>query len=90
MDGSGVSHEGLQQLGTRRQLFAHVETAAHHGPGEERMEEWARLMFNGGWYAWSQGKYEMAKRMVCKAWRSRKKKLGKDDQKTLASTSLLG
>ncbi|EJT67983.1 hypothetical protein GGTG_14440 [Gaeumannomyces tritici R3-111a-1] len=71
-----------------RQLFAHVKAAADHGPVEET-EEWANPMYNGGWYALSQGQYEVAERMVSKAQRSYEKRLGRDDKRTLASTSML-
>ena len=74
---------------TCRQLFAHVEAAVDQRPPEESIEEWASLMYNGGWYAWSQGSYGAAERMVGKAQRSRKKRLGEDDEKTLDSMSLL-
>jgi hypothetical protein len=74
---------------TCRQLFAHVEAAVDQRPPEESIEEWASLMYNGGWYAWSQGRYEAAERMVGKAQRSRKKRLGEDDEKTLDSMLLL-
>ncbi|KAL8366542.1 hypothetical protein RB595_010412 [Gaeumannomyces hyphopodioides] len=70
-----------------RQLFAHVKAAADHGPVEEETKEWANLMYNGGWYALSQGQYEVAKRMARKAQRSNEKR--KDDEWTLASTNVL-
>ncbi len=41
------------------QLFAYVEAAVDHRPVEERIEEWASLMYNGGWYAYLQGRYEV-------------------------------
>ncbi|KAL8325294.1 hypothetical protein RB597_008519 [Gaeumannomyces tritici] len=72
-----------------RPLFPHVKTAADHGPVEEETEGWANLMYNGGWYALLQGQYEVAERMVSKAQRSYEKRLGKDDEWTLASTSML-
>ncbi|KAL8310426.1 hypothetical protein RB597_010317 [Gaeumannomyces tritici] len=74
---------------TCQQLFAHVEAAADHGPGGERMETWASLMYKGGWYAYSQGRYEVAERMAAKAQKIRKKKFGENDERTLQSTLLL-
>jgi len=52
-------------------------------------ESWANLMHNGGWYVWPEGRYEVAERMVDKAQRKRKKRLGEEDEKTLESMSLL-
>ena len=69
-------------------LFAHVEVALGYRPSEETVEKWAMLLHNGGWYAWSQGRYEVAEQMLGKARNVRKKKLGADDMATLASTSL--
>ena len=69
-----------------RQLFAHVEAAIDHRPVEERMDDWASLMHNGGWYAWLQGRYEVAERMAGKAQRSRKKRLGEDDTYSASKT----
>ncbi|KAK3357871.1 hypothetical protein B0T25DRAFT_517237 [Lasiosphaeria hispida] len=73
---------------TCRQLFAHVEAAVYQRPAEDSAEEWATLMHNGGWYAWSQGWYEVAERMVGKARKTREKRLGSEDEASLQSISL--
>ncbi|KAK3394967.1 hypothetical protein B0H63DRAFT_462461 [Podospora didyma] len=41
---------------TCRGLFAHVHVALGYRPSEDRVETWATLSHNGGWYAWSQGR----------------------------------
>ncbi|KAK4205945.1 P-loop containing nucleoside triphosphate hydrolase protein, partial [Rhypophila decipiens] len=72
-----------------RRLFVHVEKAMGCRPADGEMEEvWARLLYNGGWYAWSQGQYEIAERMVDKARRTREKRLGREDEASLQSVLL--
>ncbi|KAK3985963.1 kinesin light chain [Cladorrhinum sp. PSN332] len=71
-----------------RSLFAHVQVALGYRPSENMAERWAKLLHNGGWYAWSQGGYEVAQQMVGKARRVREKRLGKEDVATLDSMSL--
>ncbi|KAK4683078.1 hypothetical protein QC764_0025720 [Podospora pseudoanserina] len=73
---------------TCRNLFAHVQVVLGYRPSENREEIWATLLYNGGWFAWSQGKYEVAQQMVGKARRAREKRLGKEDAATQASISL--
>ncbi|KAL8364795.1 hypothetical protein RB595_003867 [Gaeumannomyces hyphopodioides] len=74
---------------TCRQFFAHVEAAIDCRPTEKGTQElWAGLMYRGGWYALEQGRYGAAERMAGKAKRNREKRLGKSDEKTLASTAL--
>ncbi|KAK3681825.1 hypothetical protein B0T22DRAFT_445427 [Podospora appendiculata] len=73
---------------TCRSLFAHVQVAFGYRPSEDTLEIWATLLHNGGWYAWSQGVYEVAQQMLGKARKVRKRRLGKDDMATLASTSI--
>jgi tetratricopeptide (TPR) repeat protein len=71
-----------------RDLFAHVQVALSYRPGEDTLETWATLFHNGGWYAWSQGRYEVAQQMLGKARKVREKRLGKENVATLASTSM--
>ncbi|KAI6747690.1 hypothetical protein HG531_008232 [Fusarium graminearum] len=74
-----------------RALFAHVEAAVEYRPNEESLKKtWSGLLHNGGWYAWLQGRYVVAEQMTSKARRTCEKLLGKDDEASLASTSLLG
>ncbi|RYP55594.1 hypothetical protein DL771_012348 [Monosporascus sp. 5C6A] len=74
-----------------QRLFTHVEEALNHRPGDEGpWLEWTRILHNGGWYAWSQGWYEVSERMVQKARRIRQKQFGQEHEATLASISLLG
>ncbi|KAK5651031.1 hypothetical protein OQA88_1504 [Cercophora sp. LCS_1] len=67
-----------------RGLFAHVQVALGYRLKKDTLE-WATLLHNGGWYAWSQGRYEVAQQMVRKARKVREEKLGRDDVATLAS-----
>ncbi|KAK4653373.1 LOW QUALITY PROTEIN: hypothetical protein QC762_0082910 [Podospora pseudocomata] len=73
---------------TCRNLFAHVQVAVAYQPSDDRNDIWATLLYNGGWFAWSQGRYEVAQRMVGKARRARENRLGKEDTASLDSMSL--
>ncbi|KAK3947691.1 hypothetical protein QBC32DRAFT_318570 [Pseudoneurospora amorphoporcata] len=74
---------------TCQRLFPHVERAVDYRPVEGKLEEaWATLLYNGGWYAELQGRYDVAEKMARKSRRSRKEILGREDERTLASTSL--
>ncbi|KAK3376527.1 hypothetical protein B0T24DRAFT_648420 [Lasiosphaeria ovina] len=73
---------------TCQSLFVHVQVALGYRPGEDMLETWATLLHNGGWYAWSQGRYEVSQHMLGKAREVREKRLGKKDVVTLASISL--
>ena len=73
---------------TCRSLFAHVQVVLGYRPSEETVETWATLLHNGGWYAWSQGRYDIAQQMLGKARKVREKKLGAEDMATLASISV--
>ena len=75
---------------TCQRLFAHVEVAINYRPADsEAQVAWARLLYNGSWYAWLQGRYDVAERMVGKARKAREKRLGSEDNASLQSTSLL-
>ncbi|KAK4207944.1 kinesin light chain 3 [Rhypophila decipiens] len=73
---------------TCRSLFAHVQAALGYQPSEDMAEKWATLLHNGGWYAWSQGRYEIAKQMLGRSRKVREKMLGKEDVATLNSISM--
>ncbi|KAK4182110.1 hypothetical protein QBC35DRAFT_536685 [Podospora australis] len=79
-----------QNWGKCQGLFAHVQVALDYRPDENTAERWATLLHNGGWYAWSQGRYDIAEQMADKAREVREKKLGKGDLVTLASIELFG
>ncbi|KAK3360388.1 hypothetical protein B0T25DRAFT_129221 [Lasiosphaeria hispida] len=74
---------------TCRSLFAHAQVALGYRPSEETVETWATLLYNGGWYAWLQGRYDIAHQMAGKSRKAREKRLGKEDVVTLNSMSLL-
>ncbi|KAH8894307.1 TPR-like protein [Thozetella sp. PMI_491] len=69
-------------------LFTHVQAALQYRPKDEWLDQWATLLYNGGWYAWLQGRYDIAERMAGMARKAREKRLGKEDRATLASTFL--
>jgi tetratricopeptide (TPR) repeat protein len=73
---------------TCRSLFAHVQVVLGYRPSEEMVEKWAALLYNGGWYAWSQGRYDVAQQMLGKAKKACEKRLGKENIATLASISM--
>ncbi|KFA80243.1 hypothetical protein S40288_04572 [Stachybotrys chartarum IBT 40288] len=73
---------------TCRSLFAHAQVAVDYPPNADGVEEWATLLHNGGWYAWLQGRYDVAEQMVRKACKAREKRFGKEDLMSLSSTSL--
>ncbi|KAK4129022.1 hypothetical protein N657DRAFT_652545 [Parathielavia appendiculata] len=73
---------------TCRSLFAHVQVILGYQPNDKTVETWARLLHNGGWYAWTQGRYEVAHQMLGKARKVRDKKLGADSVATSASMSM--
>ena len=75
---------------TCQKLFAHVEVASYCKPAEDELEKvWATLLHNGGRFAWVQGRYNVAERMIQKSERSRRRIVGNDDIMTLVSRSLL-
>ena len=71
-----------------QKLFAHVQLALDYKPAENSTEEWENLLFRGGWYAWSKGKYAIAEQMVGKAWKIGISKRGREDHDTLVAASL--
>ncbi|KAM7209901.1 kinesin light chain, partial [Rhypophila decipiens] len=71
-----------------RSLFAHAEVVLGYQPSGDTVETWSRLLNNGGWYAWSQGRYDIAEQMLSKARKAREKELGREDMATLETISL--
>ncbi|KAK4148826.1 kinesin light chain [Chaetomidium leptoderma] len=74
---------------TCRRLFAHVQVALEYRPSEDIAVKWAILLYNGGWYAWSQGRYNVAQQMLDKARKVLEKRLREDNMATLACISML-
>lgn len=72
---------------TCQALFTHIQLAINYRPTENTVEEWASLCHRGGSYAWQQGKYDIAERMLEKAKKTYSKRLGKDDVASLQTTS---
>ncbi|KAL6409895.1 hypothetical protein AUP68_06297 [Ilyonectria robusta] len=76
--------------GTCQMFFPHVEAALEHRPKNDNIKEkWAGLLYKGGWYALERGMYGIAGKMLYKAKRTLEKRLGREDETTLASVSLL-
>ncbi|CAI6099545.1 unnamed protein product [Clonostachys chloroleuca] len=74
---------------TCRTLFAHVEATIKYQLKEKSLkEQWANLLYNGGWYAWSQGRYTVAEQMARRAKETREDILGSENVETLASVLL--
>ncbi len=57
-------------------LFAHVQVALDYRPEGDGQDAWATLLYNGGWYALSQGRYNVAEQMADSARKAQKKRLG--------------
>ncbi|KAF5132805.1 Kinesin light chain [Metarhizium anisopliae] len=70
-------------------LFTHVQLAINYRPTENTVEEWASLCQRGGLYAWQQGKYDIAQRMLEQAKKTYTKRLGEDDSASLQTTSMI-
>ncbi|KAM7202262.1 P-loop containing nucleoside triphosphate hydrolase protein [Rhypophila sp. PSN 637] len=82
-----IFKERVLKLGDVSNFFAHVQVALGYQPNADTAQTLAALLHNGGWYAWSQGRYDIAQQMLGKARRVREKKVGKENVVTLASTS---
>ena len=79
-----------QNWSTCQRLFPHAEAAVGHRPTDKRaLKEWAYILNNAGWYAWTQGKYTAAGRMARKAVATRQDVLGAEHLDTLMSLSIL-
>ncbi|KAK4233565.1 kinesin light chain [Achaetomium macrosporum] len=74
---------------TCRSLFAHVQVVSGYRPSEETVEAWAKLMHDGGWYAWSQESYDIAEKMLRKAKNTCEERLGKENEATLSCMLML-
>ncbi|KAK3296679.1 uncharacterized protein B0H64DRAFT_106668 [Chaetomium fimeti] len=74
---------------TCRILFPHVHVALGYRPGRDTVETWATLLHNAGWYASSQGEYDIAERMVGEALKVREKRRGNEDLVTQETMLLL-
>ena len=79
-----------QNWSTCQRLFPHAEAAVGHRPTDKRsLKEWAYILNNAGWYAWTQGKYTAAGRMARKAVATRQDVLGAEHLDTLMSLGIL-
>ena len=71
---------------TCQQLFPHVETAANNRPtDEESCLKWASILHYGGWYAETQGRYDVASEILKKAMAARERILGSEHELTMSS-----
>jgi hypothetical protein len=71
-----------------RDLFVHIQATLNYKLDWTAQKAWATLCYLGGEYALSQGRYDIAQRMVNKSVEVYEKRLGKDDDLTWQSRAL--
>ncbi len=87
--GYGTSLDTLAKGGSSWSLLARVQAAfGSRPPSRDAIEAWATLLHNGGSYARSQGRFELAQQMSGKAREVREKRLGNKNRATLSSMTL--
>ncbi|KAI1137114.1 P-loop containing nucleoside triphosphate hydrolase protein [Hypoxylon sp. FL0543] len=75
----------------RRKLLPHAEITLNHRPeDEESLQDWALVLFNGGYYATEQGRHATARKLTEEALAAIEKIYGKKSFLTLNAMSLLG
>ena len=75
---------------TCQQLFPHAEMILLYCPtNEDYLEQWASILLNAAWYSDDKGSYDIAEEMNRSALKGRKRVLGEEHPKTLASMSNL-
>ena len=79
-----------ENLGSCQALFPHAKSAIAHRPKMgDSLIEWASLMHNVAWYAWSKGSAVEAIQLSETALEVRKKILGQEHEKTLTSMGMV-
>ena len=72
-------------------LFPHAKSAITQQPRtEDSLNEWASLMYNAAWYAWTKGDAAEAVQLSRTSMEVRKKILGQEHRKTLSSMRMVG
>ncbi|KAI1302224.1 P-loop containing nucleoside triphosphate hydrolase protein [Xylaria venustula] len=80
----------LSNWDTCDKLYPHAERAIHYKPAEkELLDEWALIMYKGGWYSRDQGKYSTAEMMMKKALNACKAQRGEEHGNTLSAMHAL-
>ena len=75
---------------TCQALFPHVEAMEmHRVRGTDYLQVWARVLYNGAWYAMNRGQFGLAEKMARASLEVDQKILGLDDTATLNSISML-
>jgi tetratricopeptide (TPR) repeat protein len=75
---------------TCQTLFPHVEAMEiQRVMSTDRLQVWARVLYNGAWYAAERGQYGLAEKMARASLEVRQEVLGLDDTAILDSTSML-
>ena len=75
---------------TCQALFPHVEAMEmHRVRSTDHLQVWARVLYNGAWYAMERGQYGLAERMARASLEVCQEVLGLDDIATLNSTTML-
>ena len=75
---------------TCQKLFAHVVVLQPRGVSSlHHRRLWAKVLYNGSWYAWQRGQYAQAETMVRSSLTIRQETLGPEDVEILNSTGML-
>jgi len=76
---------------TCQALFPHIVVLQLHGVSSvQHRQVWAKVLYNGSWYAWQRGQYIQAENMVRSSLAVRQEILGHEDAETLGSTEMVG
>jgi tetratricopeptide (TPR) repeat protein len=75
---------------TCQALFPHVEALeVHRVRSTDHLQVWARVLYNGAWYAMERGQYGLAEKMARASLKVRQDDLGLNNTTTLDSISIL-
>jgi hypothetical protein len=75
---------------TCQALVPHVVVLKLHGVlSVQHRQVWAKVLYNGSWYAWRRGQYIQAENMVRSSLAVRQEILGHEDAETLGSTDMV-
>ncbi|KAK3614952.1 hypothetical protein LTR22_027617, partial [Elasticomyces elasticus] len=70
--------------------YPHVQSAVELKPKQrERLLQWAAVMYNAAWYAWTRVSADDAERMAVLSLKARTKTLGEGDEETLSSQAMV-
>ncbi|KAF2188819.1 hypothetical protein K469DRAFT_702535 [Zopfia rhizophila CBS 207.26] len=73
-----------------QRLLPHIASLYDVEPTtDDCLKDWAQILSNAAWYMWMMGSYKAAQDVATKALRASERMLGKDNQITLISASIL-